>query len=918
VNAAGRLAWGIAAVALSAGIAVVGTSDRMPALPPLTVDEARATLAEIELAHGPEAPETIDALERLSIALRIAAPSLHAAEGMESARRVVALREAQHGPRSEEVAEALDLLAMWHWDLGLYEAERPLVVRALAIRRDNGFRSERGIARDLHMLSDISRVEGDFGEALALREQARPFIEKTHTAMSDQMALHYHYLAVIQASIGEREAALENAQRAVAIRERVLTPMDPALARSLNLVGERLVDVGDTARAEPVLERALSIWEQSKASLDIALALENLGRLHAARRDWSRAADQLNRVVQIRLAAFGPDHPLVARSLADLGAVQRRRGDFAGARESLGRALAVQDGSRRASYPDWASTLRELALLDGSEGRLDAALAGALETQRLTREYFRASSVGLSEREALAQARARAGGAGLAWTWAVRMVSDDTLEDRQAAELLDETIRSRALVLDTLASRRRILALHQDPVTAARVATLARSQGRLTRLLMEAADHPSDWERTGVLSEAQADADRAERRLAARSREYRQERERGQPGLAEVRGSLPRRTALVSYIRFVTADDEPSPGGAGYAAAVLLPDQQSPRIISLGAAGPIDAAVEAWRDAVSKDPRPEGSLAGEVAYAFAARGLAERIWDPIVKQLEGAHRIFVVPDGTLQHVSFATLVTPDDKYFVEAGYAFHYLTTERDLVVPSAAADGKPTLLAIGDPAYGIPDSPQTHRFDPLPGSRREALEVASMWSHRGGTRLLTGDGATESAFKRLAPSFRVLHVATHGFFQSRVLAGESPLRVAGLAMAGANGAAASDDSRHFEDGILTAEEISLLDLHGVDWAVLSACATGDGTLEPGEGILGLRRAFQIAGARSLILSLWPVDDDATRAWMHALYESRGAGATTVAAVRDATRLALAEQRSAGGTTHPYFWGGFVSVGDWR
>jgi CHAT domain-containing protein len=209
-------------------------------------------------------------------------------------------------------------------------------------------------------------------------------------------------------------------------------------------------------------------------------------------------------------------------------------------------------------------------------------------------------------------------------------------------------------------------------------------------------------------------------------------------------------------------------------------------------------------------------------------------------------------------------------------------------------------------------------RFDPLPGSRREALEVASLWSVRERIKLLTGNDADEAAFKRLAPSFRVLHVATHAFFQRGDRPGESPLRVAGLAMAGANRKSNRGGASEAEDGILTAEEIALLDLRGVEWAVLSACATGQGVVEPGEGILGLRRALQIAGAHALVVSLWPVEDDATRYWMRALYASRLAGAPTIDAVRVASRDVLKEQRRNGGTTHPYFWGGFVSIGDWR
>jgi CHAT domain-containing protein len=145
----------------------------------------------------------------------------------------------------------------------------------------------------------------------------------------------------------------------------------------------------------------------------------------------------------------------------------------------------------------------------------------------------------------------------------------------------------------------------------------------------------------------------------------------------------------------------------------------------------------------------------------------------------------------------------------------------------------------------------------------------------------------------------------------------DSPLLLSGVALAGANrrAAAQGDD----EDGILTAEEVSGLDLSGVRWAVLSACNTGVGEVRAGEGVVGLRRAFQIAGARTVIMSLWSVDDEATRVWMHALYEGRlTRNLRTSDAVREASLSVLRSRRLAGLSTHPFYWAAFVAAGDWR
>jgi CHAT domain-containing protein len=144
-----------------------------------------------------------------------------------------------------------------------------------------------------------------------------------------------------------------------------------------------------------------------------------------------------------------------------------------------------------------------------------------------------------------------------------------------------------------------------------------------------------------------------------------------------------------------------------------------------------------------------------------------------------------------------------------------------------------------------------------------------------------------------------------------------SPLRLSGLALAGANqrDQAPSGD----EDGVLTAEEVASLDLGGTDWAVLSACDTGVGRVQTSEGVLGLRRAFRIAGARTVIMSLWSVDDQATRRWMKALYRARfRQGLETAEAVREAGRSVLREQRAQARSTHPFFWAGFVAAGDWK
>ena len=147
---------------------------------------------------------------------------------------------------------------------------------------------------------------------------------------------------------------------------------------------------------------------------------------------------------------------------------------------------------------------------------------------------------------------------------------------------------------------------------------------------------------------------------------------------------------------------------------------------------------------------------------------------------------------------------------------------------------------------------------------------------------------------------------------------GRKPVLLSGLVLAGSNHRNGDPSSLGPEDGILTAQEIAALDLSGAAWVVLSACDTGLGSVVAREGVLGLRRAFQVAGASTLILSLWRVDDDSTREWMSQLYTARLAGATTPGAMRRASRRVVRRLRERDLPDHPFFWGAFIALGDWR
>ncbi len=334
-----------------------------------------------------------------------------------------------------------------------------------------------------------------------------------------------------------------------------------------------------------------------------------------------------------------------------------------------------------------------------------------------------------------------------------------------------------------------------------------------------------------------------------------------------------------------------------------------------------------------------------------ARNLDERIFRPIAakgRPLPNPKMIFISPDGLLNTLPFGALLDSNDRFRIES-YPIVYLTTGRDLLRlkqgNTGLHPGKPLLLA--NPAYGeIPKKPATPsssgpadtrvapqmRFPALPGTEQEAMAIRPLIP---GATLLKDSDATEGALRK-EHSPILLHIATHGFFldetsaasgQSRGLelsempapqvAGkttdaaatppELSLARSGLAFAGANKKTETGD-----DGLLTALEAASLDLSATELVVMSACETGLGGVGEGEGIYGLRRALVIAGARSQIMSLWKVDDIATRDLMIEFYRGLSSGKGRAEALRDAQISLLHKQESA----HPYFWASFIHSGD--
>lgn len=794
----------------------------------------------------------------------------------------------------------------------------------------------------------VSRqTDGDYRDALTLYRRELAMARSCATDESSNTATAIYNMASLAYETGDWTEAERLARQAARVWANRLGPMHPYVARALDQISEALAKRGDFDGAVRLLNRALTVRRKAfgKRHPQIGWNLNEIAEVQMKAGNLAAASKTITEAIEIyRDPSLAGEPDELARALIFRGRVEMQRASFDMARKDFAEALAARRQKYGNQHPLVAEAQASAAAADFALRSEPVPLAPALAAEQVGREHLRFTVRYLPERPAVAYAAARPRGLDLALSIAA---VDPT---QGASQILDAAIRSRSVILDEFAVRAQ-MASSNDQELASPTATVVAARQRFATLMFRSLQGESVP--APLLDEAREEKEDAERELAERSVATREEAQRAQTGLEEVRGAMPAGSALVSFLRYDRTSFVNRPSGRtmtttpSYIALVMRADGDDVHVIPLGTAASLDRLADIFRAeaggraiAAAVGPRE-----AERAYRAAGSALRIRVWDPLAESLKGATRVFIVPDGALNLVSFAALPT-GNRYLLETGPTIHYLSTERDLV-RGTAAQGR-GLLALGGPAFDGRGTASTIaaqrsgcgaigslRFEDLPGSRAEVLDIARIWGTGNDVLTLSGRAATKAALTRDMVGRRVIHLATHGFFlgsdcgttvpRTRGVGGivtaatttpiDNPLLLSGLALAGVNTLSGARQS----NGILNAEEIAGLNLQGTEWAVLSACDTGLGQIAAGEGVFGLRRAFQIAGVHTIIMSLWSVEDQSTRDWMKALYTARlSKQLDTPDSVRAASLQVLEQRRKRNLSTHPFYWAAFVAAGDWR
>ncbi len=861
---------------------------------------ARAALDQSERVLGVEHPDTLTSVSNLA-ALCDAQGRYGEAEAL--SRRALATRERVLGTEHPNTLISVNNLAYLYREQARYGEAEPLFHQALdASERALGAEHPQTL-QSVNNLAAIYDSQGRYGEAeplylRALKTRERVLGRKHPDTLESVNNLAFLYSK--QGRDGEAEPLFRQASQSA---EQVLGGEHPTTINYVNNLAALYQKQGRSGEAEPLMRRAL---ESNKRALgpehrQTLTSVSNLAFLYGEQGRYGEAESLCRGALEIRERVLGTEHPDTLDSVNNLAGLYLAQGRNDEAEPLLRRAL---DSYERVLGAEHRNTINVqlglvLALVNRSNltqtldqlRLIDTRLRGLVGLQLATTRSERV-------RRQLVDTESRL--QDVVFTLALTHPDSDALP--LAADIL---LRWKRLAGEADALVARLARTSQDPRVRDLASRLAQSRTDLSRLVNLPKPAPK------AIAEARAGLERLEVELATLERTFGSQRAARGLAWESIRDALPQSSALLELRAFRPFDFKIDKRGELHWLALLIPANRGGgpplQIFDLGPTAPLTPLLARLRVG---DPDAQSQL-------------YRSLFSSLDSSIKGLKTVFLAPDGALDLVSFAQLKLPDGRYWVQR-QSVRELRTGRDLLVMRPDHEGAGMLLmggidydrfpavatapgsagpAASPAASGKGSKGETLRpvtlvpemflamnrrlrdersgFDSLVNTGPEARQIARFYWDKDNPAgvVLTGLDANERRLKSLAKPPRALHLATHGFFlaeQSDAPTGgwERPMVLSGIALAGANRGLDGQQGPDGENGILYALEAIDLNLEGTELVTLSACDTGKGAVDASEGVYGLVRAFQIAGARNVLMTLWPLNDPLARAFMEDFYRS--------------------------------------------
>lgn len=845
-------------------------------------------------------------------------------------------------------------------DLGRHEEALELSHQLLQLRIKLFGENHFSVGRNYSTLAVINFELGRYSDVEPLLLKALSIYDKCNP-------IPYHYKGLIYNTYGVMKQHQKKYVEAETLFQKGITmfqlyhgPQSLEEGMCLSNIGDSYLALSRYVEAESCYVQSLRMWQKKDSThFWIPVGMRNLAEVYQKQKKYAEAKSLYDKLIRIHSNQFQGDHPWIAEDVLSLANFYRERQQFDTAIVYYQRALNIFSKTLLSSHEKTAGCLFEMSRLYRMMGDLLTSFLLADSSFKIRYSNLQMISAGVTENDAIQYSQSITSAA-------YRVISSFNDIQRpsisQVYEIASVVLKTKGQITDEMLCRNDYYSIKADNETKNKLRKHRQIREIISKSFLSIPNEVATERAQQELDSLTKIARLLELDIAYSSKIVRQTKLLSNLSVDKLCSSLPATSQLVEYMKYDYSEKTNDTLTSMYIAVVYNQNEKL-SILNLGKSEIIDSLIHEYRRHTFNITNGTNSISAsrENDYREITQKIYNLIWNPIASHIKQSTTLFIAPDGALNLVSFAGLMDENGKYLIEK-HPLHYLSAGRDLLRLNKKEKSNTGLLAFGDPDYDapaiarlsheeqelvpahVPFDPYSYRnvrsecdilrnldAAPLPATRREVNAVKEHWGkkyQREIPAVYFGADASEEQFKQQAAGNRVIHLATHGYFldpscntnsqlpthNSQVLR-ENPLLQSGLLLAGANLKGADADSLGAEDGILTALEVSAMDLRGTDLVVLSACETGLGEIKAGEGVYGLRRAFQLAGAKTVVSSLWQIPDRETMKFMKELYAQE---AQTYPELMQKVMLQrLKELRAQKRSTHPYSWAGFVATGEW-
>ncbi len=782
--------------------------------------------------------------------------------------------------------------------MGRFTQAEAFTAGALDMRKATFGEDHISMAASLNNYGVLQYNQAHYNQAEKTLSEALDVIATHHLESSMPYSIVLNNQAMLFQTVGRLEEAERSLKAAIAVAERLESKKSKNHLKFLSNLALLYQQMGRYTDAEAIylgMERRLG-----KNNPDLASMLSNQAALYMLMGKEDKVESLLKTAAAIFKDNFGERNPAYAKVISDLGNFYRINERNTEALPLLEKALSIREETLGRDHPLYVESQEALAILYWKSHAPDKAYAlyKALMTQSLA--FITTYFPPMSEAEKTKYWDVLSPRFQRFYNFAIEFNSEIP---GLASDLFDYQIATKALLLNSTSKVKEAILKSGNGLLIRDYLTWIDQKEQLAKLY---AYSKTELQQQNInLDSIQRATNAMEKRLSEQSEDFLKAYTSQRIHYTQIRDLLADNEALIEIVR-VRQFDQVFTGESKYIALVLKKGVENPVITILDNGNQLDTRyARYYRNAIQQKIEDD--------YSYA------QYWARIEPALGNKKVLYLSPDGVFNQINLNTLKKPGGEYFINR----HDLTiigNSRDLIDLKRKKNTAPTKDAtlLGFPDYGGP------AVTPLPGTKAEVDAIATILKSSGyRTNLLTQQSATEANLKSVKHP-ELLHIATHGFFLEDVEetgtafgidlenASDNPLLRSGIMLADAARTLKGVSSPNLEsndNGILTAYEAMNMNLEGTQLVVLSACETGLGDVKAGEGVYGLQRAFLVAGADALIMSLWKVDDAATQQLMKNFYSNWIRLHNKQKAFKQAQLQLMTKYKD------PFYWGAFVMMG---